>query len=60
MAVTMREFFAHVEQFDYDIEEETDRVNGCSYDNYVDRKTGKEVGFISYMMGEDPTHTIRN
>ena len=57
---TKRKFFATVEKYEYEIEEESDRINGVGYDNYMDKATGREIGFISYCDGKKTTYTLNN
>jgi len=57
---TERKFFATVEKYECNIEEETDRINGIGYDNYIDKATGKEIGFIAYCDGRATTYTLND
>ena len=55
-SVNMNTFFAEMEKHDYVVEEETDNVN--SYDSYQERQTGREIGYVSFYEGREPTYHL--
>lgn len=53
--VTLQHFFSEVRKYDYEVVEETD--NEHSYDSYVDKATGREIGYIEFHSDKDgPIH----
>ena len=57
-AVTMSEFFAEVAPIDHAIEDCTDQTDGTSRDSYTERATGREIGFVKFSEGREPTYHL--
>lgn len=56
--VSMSEFFDEVVKHDYRIEERQECDWGDSRDVYIDSTTGREIGFISFYEGLEPSHHL--
>jgi len=56
--VTKQAFLAEIDKYDFTTEKDGDTTNGYQHENYIDRATGREIGFVSYHAWKETTYHL--